>query len=112
MTMRRAGGNTAPNSPVDGIRILALLPRHWHKDLRHVLGHIAIRVHIDEDTTDTRIRAQVAAILTHPEAGDWELATLHTLAGGRHGPPRPLREAAGPYEDRQIQFSSLARSAA
>ncbi|MFC4586744.1 hypothetical protein [Sphaerisporangium corydalis] len=84
LTIRRAAGEPSPNSPVDGIRIMALLPARWRKDLKHVTGEIAIRVHTGEDETTAQIRAEVTAILTNPEVSDWELITCHTLANGRH----------------------------
>ncbi|GII88182.1 hypothetical protein Ssi03_61720 [Sphaerisporangium siamense] len=71
LTLRRVAGEPSPNSPVDGIRILALLPRRWHKDLRHVTDEIAIRVQTDDHVTAAQIRDQVAEILTNPEVSDW-----------------------------------------
>ncbi|MET8144111.1 hypothetical protein ABZU32_27715 [Sphaerisporangium sp. NPDC005288] len=83
LTIRRTAGDPLPNSPVDGIRILALLPRKWRKDLKNVTGDIAIRVQTDEETTDAQIRAEVTQILTNPEVSDWELVTCRTLTNGR-----------------------------
>ncbi|MCW2877909.1 MAG: hypothetical protein JWQ95_2009 [Sphaerisporangium sp.] len=83
LTIRRTAGEPSPNSPVDGIRILALLPKQWRKDLRHVTGEIAIRVQTDEKITDAQIRAEVTSILTNPEVSDWELVTCHPLTNGR-----------------------------
>ncbi|MFF5207105.1 hypothetical protein [Streptosporangium sp. NPDC000396] len=84
LMMRRATGERAGNSPVDGIRILALLPRRWRKDLRQATGEIVIRVHTDECMTNAQIRAEVTEILTDPAVNDWELVTCHTLAVGHH----------------------------
>jgi hypothetical protein len=81
LRIRRAAGEPLPNSPVDGIRILALLPKQWRKDLRNVTGDIAIRVHTDEETTNAQVRAEVTEILTNPEVSDWELVTCKTLPG-------------------------------
>ncbi|WP_248964390.1 hypothetical protein [Sphaerisporangium perillae] len=83
LTIRRTAGEPLPASPVDGIRILALLPNEWRKDLKHVTGDIAIRVHTDEETTGARIRARVTEILTNPEVSDWELVNCRTLTNGR-----------------------------
>jgi hypothetical protein len=84
LRIRRTAGEALPNSPVDGIRILALLPRRWRKDLRQVTGDIAIRVHTDDHVTPAQIRAEVVAVLTNPEVSDWELVTCNALASGRH----------------------------
>ncbi|MEV7966109.1 hypothetical protein AB0O34_09005 [Sphaerisporangium sp. NPDC088356] len=83
LTIRRTAGEPLPNSPVDGIRILALLPKEWRKDLKNVTGDIAIRVHTDEEITSAQIRAEVTAILTNPEVSDWELVNCHALTN-RH----------------------------
>ena len=79
LTIRRTAGEPSPNSPVDGIRIIALLPSRWRKDLGNVVGDIAIRIQTDERVTGDQIREEVAAILTDPEAGDWELVRCRTL---------------------------------
>ncbi|MEU8268800.1 hypothetical protein AB0B89_16705 [Sphaerisporangium sp. NPDC049002] len=79
LRIRRTAGEPSPNSPVDGIRILALLPKEWRKDLKNVTGDIAIRVHTDEEISSAQIRAEVTAILTNPEVSDWELVTCHAL---------------------------------
>ncbi|MGV9779609.1 hypothetical protein, partial [Streptosporangium sp. NPDC003464] len=74
------------NSPVDGIRILALLPEKWRKDLRQATGDVVIRVHTDERVTSAQIRAEVIEALTDPAISHWELAACQTLATGRPGP--------------------------
>ncbi|HEX4817135.1 MAG TPA: hypothetical protein VFV66_30710 [Nonomuraea sp.] len=79
LTMRRVGGLPIPGSPIDGIRILALLPRNWAKDLSQATGDIVIRVRPDEPTTSAQVRDRVAEILTNPEVSHWELVTCHTL---------------------------------
>ncbi|MFC0865701.1 hypothetical protein ACFHYQ_25725 [Sphaerimonospora cavernae] len=79
LTMRRAAGETPTDSPVDGVRIMALLPRRWHKDLLRARGEIIIRVHSDEETSEADIRARVTEILNSPEVSGWRLATCHTL---------------------------------
>lgn len=83
LTMRRAAGESFVNSPVDGIRILALLPRKWRKDLRQSAGDIVIRVQTDEDVTGAEISAEVTRILTNPEVSHWRLVTCHTLSPTR-----------------------------
>ncbi|WP_214410616.1 hypothetical protein [Sphaerisporangium fuscum] len=82
LTIRRTAGEPSPNSPVDGIRILALLPTQWRKDLKNVTGDIAIRIQTDENITKDQIRAEVNAVLTNPEVSDWELVNCHTLVNG------------------------------
>ncbi|MFF5210461.1 hypothetical protein [Streptosporangium sp. NPDC000396] len=87
LTMRRTTLEPPSNSPIDGVRILSLLPEQWRKELRLANGDIVIRVHIDDDTTATQIRTEVTAALTAPEVSHWELATCDTLANGHHEPP-------------------------
>ncbi|GII63938.1 hypothetical protein Skr01_40230 [Sphaerisporangium krabiense] len=90
LTMRRA--RPSCSSTVEGIRILALLPRQWRKDLTQAVGYIAIRIQTDEEVTAAQIRAQVAAILANPEIGHWELLTCETLAH-HDGESRPAAAA-------------------
>ncbi|WP_433241137.1 hypothetical protein ACQPYK_35720 [Streptosporangium sp. CA-135522] len=71
---------------MDGIRILALLPERWRKDLRQATGDVVIRVHTDEDVTSAQIRAEVVEALADPAISHWELATCHTLTAGRREP--------------------------
>lgn len=85
LTMRRTAGEPAGDSPVDGIRILALLPERWRKDLRQATGDVVIRVHTDEDVTGAQIRAEAVEALTDPAISHWELADCHVLTVGRHG---------------------------
>ncbi|GIH94895.1 hypothetical protein ACFFMN_24710 [Planobispora siamensis] len=87
LTMRRTGGVPVPSSPIDGIRIMALLPSRWHKDLTQATGDIVIRVRTDGDTTSADVRAEVTEILANPEVGHWELVTcrpLHARHDERH----------------------------
>ncbi|GII02135.1 hypothetical protein [Planobispora takensis] len=79
LTMRRTGAVPVPGSPIDGIRIMALLPSRWHKDLTQATGDIVIRVRTDAGTTSADVRAEVAEILTNPEVGHWELVTCRPL---------------------------------
>ncbi|MFC6081806.1 hypothetical protein [Sphaerisporangium aureirubrum] len=83
LTLRRHQDGGAVHSPIDGIRILALLPGRWRKDLRQATGDIVIRVQTDEDLTSTEVRAEVKAVLTNPEISHWELVACHTLSVGR-----------------------------
>ncbi|MEV6983475.1 hypothetical protein AB0M95_19775 [Sphaerisporangium sp. NPDC051017] len=84
LTMRKAHGLPMPGSPVDGIRIMALLPSRWHKDLTQATGDIVIRVRTDEPTTTAQVRAVVTEILTNPEVDNWELVTCRTLLARNH----------------------------
>ncbi|GGL07253.1 hypothetical protein Sme01_11860 [Sphaerisporangium melleum] len=83
LTMHRAAP-TRPtaNSPIDGIRILALLPDEWRKDLRQANGGIVIRVDTEDDTTSDQIRATVAEVLKDPAISHWELSACQTLTKG------------------------------
>jgi hypothetical protein len=83
--MRQAAGERPVNSPVDGIRIMALLPQEWRKDLRNATGDVIIRVHTEEETTDVAIGAQVSRILAGSEVAHWELVACQVLAGGSGG---------------------------
>ncbi|WP_311922062.1 hypothetical protein [Microbispora sp. H10836] len=82
LTMRRTDGQAAPGSPVDGIRVLALLPGSWHKHLEQVAGDIVIRIRA-EGTTAGGVRAEVARILTSPEVSHLELVACRPLEGPR-----------------------------
>ncbi|MEO3813659.1 hypothetical protein ABGB17_32080 [Sphaerisporangium sp. B11E5] len=83
LTLRRTEVGATVQSPIDGIRILALLPPRWRKDLKQATGDIVIRVHTDEDLTSAEVRAEVAAVLANPEVSHWRLVTCHTLSVGR-----------------------------
>ncbi|MDH2424473.1 hypothetical protein [Sphaerisporangium sp. TRM90804] len=86
LTLRRSKGELSINSPVDGIRILALMPGRWRKDLRQSTGDIIIRVYTDDTVTNAQIRAEVRGILTNPEVSHWELVSCNTLTVGDHTP--------------------------
>ncbi|GII62790.1 hypothetical protein Skr01_28750 [Sphaerisporangium krabiense] len=79
LAIRRRDGNAAPNSLVAGIRILSLLPRNWRKDLQQTGEGMALRVYADV-LPAARIREEVAAVLTNPEVGEWEVAACRTLS--------------------------------
>ncbi|MET8160428.1 hypothetical protein ABZT47_29055 [Sphaerisporangium sp. NPDC005289] len=83
LTMHRAAtSQPSANSPIDGIRILALLPDKWRKDLRQANGEIVIRVDTADDTTSDQIQATVAQVLNDPAISHWELRTCNPLATG------------------------------
>ncbi|SDQ30446.1 hypothetical protein [Thermostaphylospora chromogena] len=82
LTARRDGGPPMPGSPIDGIRVMALLPAGWAKDLHLVAGDIVIRVRPDEPATSAQVRARVAEILACPEVGHLELVSCHALSAG------------------------------
>ncbi|GII80339.1 hypothetical protein Sru01_53210 [Sphaerisporangium rufum] len=73
-------------SPVDGIRILALLPDQWRKDLRQANGEIVIRVETADGTTPAQIEATVTEALTDPAISHWRLRACQTLAAGPDDP--------------------------
>ncbi|MEV0829634.1 hypothetical protein [Nonomuraea rubra] len=79
LTMRQAHGLPLPASPVDGIRIMALLPAGWHKDLEQATGAIVIRVRPDEPLTSAQVGDRVREILASPEVDRWELVGCHRL---------------------------------
>ncbi|GII89223.1 hypothetical protein Ssi03_72130 [Sphaerisporangium siamense] len=81
LTMHSAGLGPAPNSPIDGIRILALLPEEWRKDLRQANGEIVIRVETGDDITSTEISARVKEALTDPTVSHWRLYACDPVPG-------------------------------
>ncbi|WP_248966398.1 hypothetical protein [Sphaerisporangium perillae] len=86
LTMHRtATSQPSANSPIDGIRILALLPEQWRKDLRQANGELVIRIDTADDTTSDQIQAAVAEALNDPAISHWELRTCQTLATGPSG---------------------------
>ncbi len=86
LTMRRIKGKPSGEPPLDGERMLALLPRQWRKNYREGAGYIAIRIQADENTTAAQIREQVVAILTNPEITRWRLVSCEPLT--QHPTPR------------------------
>ncbi|MEV4185807.1 hypothetical protein AB0J28_30720 [Streptosporangium canum] len=87
LTIRRTTSEPPNNSPIDGVRILSLLPAQWRKELTAANGEIIVRVRTEDDTTIEQIRVKVTAALTAPEVSHWELATCDAPATGRHEPP-------------------------
>jgi hypothetical protein len=82
LKMRRKSPWMTGNSPIDGIRILALLPGEWLKDLAHATGEIVIRIHAKDVTSSAEIRAEVVRILADPTVGHWEIVSCDSLANG------------------------------
>ncbi|OPG14613.1 hypothetical protein [Microbispora sp. GKU 823] len=85
LTMRRSAPWSAPTSPVDGIRVLALLPRRWQKDLSQVAGEIVIRISAGEEATSEDVHAEVERALASSEVSHLELVACRPLAAG---PPK------------------------
>ncbi|WP_214414859.1 hypothetical protein [Sphaerisporangium fuscum] len=79
LTMRRTSPLTPDSARVDGVRILALLPRRWSRHLRQAGEQIVIRVDTDDESTSAQLRATVSATLTHPSLHHWHLTTCHPL---------------------------------
>ncbi|MEN3539909.1 hypothetical protein AAH991_32700 [Microbispora sp. ZYX-F-249] len=82
LTMRRSAPWSAPTSPVDGIRVLALLPRQWQKDLSQVAGEIVIRIRAGEETTSEEVHAEVERALASSELSHLELVACRPVAAG------------------------------
>ncbi|WP_031158503.1 hypothetical protein [Streptosporangium roseum] len=87
LTIKRITPEAPNNSPIDGVRILSLLPAQWRKELITANGEIVVRVHTDDGTTTAQIRVKVTAALTAPEVSQWRLATCAILAIGHPEPP-------------------------
>lgn len=81
LTMRRKPPRL-DNSPLDGIRILALLPKEWIKDLKQAAGDIVIRVYAGDGTTSAQVRAAADQALADPSVSHWELVSCGTPSGG------------------------------
>ncbi|WP_214411846.1 hypothetical protein [Sphaerisporangium fuscum] len=82
LTMRQTTSGAPAASPIDGIRIMALLPDGWRKDLRQANGEIVIRVDTADESTSAQIAAMVTEVLTDPAISHWELRTCHALPPG------------------------------
>ncbi|RCG24020.1 hypothetical protein DQ384_33760 [Sphaerisporangium album] len=82
VTMHSAGLGPAANSPIDGIRILALLPEQWRKDLRQANGEIVIRVETDDDITSAQVHAMVTEALSDPAVSHWRLRACRPVGAG------------------------------
>ncbi|MEV7967220.1 hypothetical protein AB0O34_14735 [Sphaerisporangium sp. NPDC088356] len=80
LTMHTTPAHPSGKSPIDGIRILALLPDQWSKDLTQANGEITIRVETGDDTTTTaQIQRTVTEALTDPAISHWRLHTCHPV---------------------------------
>ncbi|MFC4057218.1 hypothetical protein ACFOWE_02865 [Planomonospora corallina] len=77
LKFRYIGSDFLINSPIAGIRIMAALPQHWSKDLRHSPGEVVLLVGTDADIDN--IHARTIAALTRPENADWELVTCRDM---------------------------------
>jgi hypothetical protein len=82
LTLRRKPPRLTNNSPIDGIRILALLPREWLMDLRQATGDVVIRVYTEGSASSAEIRSEVARALTDPSVCHWHLVACDTCAIG------------------------------
>ncbi|SDI19305.1 hypothetical protein [Nonomuraea jiangxiensis] len=76
LTVRRNDGTGIPNSPIDGIRVLAALPRHWQTYLRQAGGDIVVHVHTDESE---RVGDEVRKLFAGPENDEWVLVACRPL---------------------------------
>ncbi|MCW2880414.1 MAG: hypothetical protein JWQ95_4514 [Sphaerisporangium sp.] len=97
LTMHTTPPHPSGNSPIDGIRILALLPEQWRKDLRQANGEIVIRVDTDDATTSAEIQETVIAALADTAINHWRLqtcnpVTTHSTTDSTPAPNR-VREA-------------------
>ncbi|WP_424529104.1 hypothetical protein ACOZ38_05785 [Sphaerisporangium viridialbum] len=90
LTMHTTPAHPSGKSPIDGIRILALLPDQWSKDLTQANGEITIRVETGDDTTPDEIQETVTEALTDPAISHWHLHTCH---------PLPTPDPSSPGED-------------
>ncbi|MFD8527781.1 hypothetical protein ACFV0L_10260 [Streptosporangium canum] len=88
LTIKHITPKAPKNSPVDGVRILSLLPAQWRKELVSANGEIVVRVHTDDGATAAQVRVKVTAALTAPEVSHWRLATCDILAIGHPDPRR------------------------
>jgi hypothetical protein len=80
LTVRRGVSPMVPESPIEGIRVMALFPRQWRRDFRHVDGDIVVRLEV-YDASDAEIRRAVSAALTDPEIGQCQLVSCELQAG-------------------------------
>jgi adenylosuccinate synthase len=78
LTIRRATSMPMWESPLDGIRVLALLPRQWRKDLKKVNDGIVVQVQV-HGVTPEEIHAEVTTALADSEIGPWELVACAVL---------------------------------
>ncbi|MFC4586001.1 hypothetical protein [Sphaerisporangium corydalis] len=97
LTLRRDPRHPSDDSPVDGKRLLAQLPRQWDKELRQGVGFIAIRIHTEESVT-AQIRAQVVDTIANPELSPWRLVSCETLTQRQPRTRRNTPPAIQPFQ--------------
>jgi hypothetical protein len=85
LTMRRKSPCLSNNSPIDGIRILALLPKEWSKDLTQVDGDVIVRVHAEGIASGREIYSEAVRVLDDPAISHWSLVACVTCAGTSFG---------------------------
>ncbi|MEO3867476.1 hypothetical protein ABGB18_01455 [Nonomuraea sp. B12E4] len=76
LTIRRNDGTGIPNSPIDGIRVLAALPGHWRTYLRQAIGDIIVHVHADRSE---HIDNEVQELFADPANQEWVLVACRPL---------------------------------
>lgn len=82
LTMRRMPPKLTNGSPIDGIRILALLPSEWLMDLRQATGDVIIRIHADDSDSTAEIRSRAALALTDPSVSQWQIVSCEPCTDG------------------------------
>ncbi|MFC4590511.1 hypothetical protein [Sphaerisporangium corydalis] len=87
LTMHTTPSHPSADSPIDGIRILALLPEQWRKDLSQANGEIIIRVDTQDDTTGEQVEETITAVLDDPAISHWSLRACQTLSPSPPEPP-------------------------
>jgi hypothetical protein len=78
LTIRRVPPGRQAGSPIDGIRVLAVLPGQWRKKLQRADTDIVIRV-LAAGPTSAEICAEACSAITGSEAGPWELVSCQEL---------------------------------
>ncbi|MFC6087188.1 hypothetical protein [Sphaerisporangium aureirubrum] len=74
---------TPTASPVDGIRVLALLPSHWRTGLTTANGTITLRLDTTDDTTHAEVQAALTTALADPALNHWRLGSCRSLSSGQ-----------------------------
>ena len=94
LTLRRIPPHPPDGSPADGIRVLALLPSRWRKELSNAAGDLVIRVQSD-DSTSAQMRDEIARILQDPAVSSWSLVGCTVPAISTPPPWRAARPGNG-----------------
>jgi hypothetical protein len=81
--LHRAAPGALAASPVDGIRVLALLPPHWRTGLTTANGTITLRLDTTDDTTPAEVRAALTSALADPALNHWRLGSCRPVASGQ-----------------------------